>query len=45
LVGDNPTGIIAVVPMARSKKLRAAFASRRVDMNMSMTCPNSSTAR
>jgi hypothetical protein len=38
-------GAIFVVPIARSKKRRAAFASRRGETNTSMTCPNWSMAR
>jgi len=33
-------GRTLVEPMARSKNRRAAFASRRGETKMSMTCPN-----
>jgi hypothetical protein len=39
------TGMIAVVPMARSKKRWAALASRRADTNTSMTCLDWSSVR
>jgi len=38
------TGVAFVMPMACSKNRRAAFATRRVDTNTSMTCPNWSIA-
>jgi len=39
------TGAIFVVPIARSKKRRAALVSRREETKTSMICPNWSMAR
>jgi hypothetical protein len=45
LVVTTSTGVILVVVMARSKKWRAALASRLEETNTSMTWPNWSIAR
>jgi hypothetical protein len=39
------TGVTLVALMARSKNRRAALASRRVETNTSMICPDWSIAR
>jgi hypothetical protein len=45
LIGGDLDGVTLVALMARSKNRRAAVASRRTEMNTSMTWPNWSIAR